>query len=103
MMMKMTEAELQVAVLDLGRRYGWVTYHVPDSRRVTARGCPDLIMINEAQSRVLFAELKNATGKLRPEQVFWLQVLKNAGIETHVWRPVDLQLVIPQVLKPKAK
>lgn len=96
----MTEAELQKAVVDLARRYGWITYHVPDSRRVTARGCPDLIMINEAQARVMFAELKTAKGKLRPEQTFWIGVLKAAGIEVHVWRPDDLVEVIPKVLRP---
>lgn len=100
-MQKMTEADLQKAVLDLARRYGWVTYHVPDSRRVTARGCPDLIMINELQARVMFAELKTATGKLRPEQVFWIGVLEAAGIEVHVWRPGDLLDVIPRSLRPR--
>jgi VRR-NUC domain len=95
-----TEAELQAAVMDLARRYGWITYHVPDSRRVTARGCPDLIMINEAQARVMFAELKAPKGKLRPEQTFWIGVLTAAGIEVHVWRPSDLAEVIPKILRP---
>lgn len=96
----MTEAELQRAVMDLARRYGWITYHVPDSRRVTARGCPDLIMINETQRRMMFAELKTSKGKLRPEQVFWIGVLKSAGIEVHVWRPDDLLETIPRALRP---
>jgi hypothetical protein len=98
-----TEAELQRAVLDLGKRYGWVSFHVPDSRRVTARGMPDLVMINEAQSRVLFAELKTTKGKLRPEQVFWLRVLGNAGVETAVWRPEDLIGVVPAALRPRSR
>lgn len=99
----MTEAELQKAVFDLAKRYGWVTFHVPDSRRVTARGCPDLIMINELQSRVMFAELKTAKGRLRPEQVFWIGVLEAANIEVHVWRPSDLVEVIPKVLRPRER
>lgn len=99
----MTEAELQRAVFDLARRYGWVIFHTPDSRRVTARGCPDLICINERQSRLLFAELKTTKGRLRPEQVFWIDVLKAANVEVHVWRPEDLQSVIPAVLKPNRR
>ncbi len=97
----MTEAELQAAVFDLARRYRWAVAHTPDSRRVTTRGVPDLIMINERQSRLLFAELKTAKGQLRPEQVFWLQVLKSAGVETAVWRPADLATVIPHTLRPR--
>lgn len=95
----MSESDLQASVMDLSRRLGWIVYHIPDSRRATARGVPDLIMINEAQSRVLFAELKTTSGKLRPEQMFWLHVLKNAGVETAVWRPEDLQYVIPNTLQ----
>jgi hypothetical protein len=94
---------LQKAVLDLARRHGWVSFHVPDSRRVTVRGMPDLVMINELQSRLMFVELKTRTGKLRPEQVFWLRVLDSAGVETHVWRPEDLQSVIPFALRPTKK
>jgi hypothetical protein len=97
-----TEAELQRAVMDLARRYGWVTYHVPDSRRVTARGCPDLILINETQARMMFAELKTSKGKLRPEQVFWIGVLRSAGTEVHVWRPEDLTTAIPASLRPRS-
>ena len=100
-MQEMTEADLQRSVMDLARRYGWVAYHVPDSRRATARGCPDLIMVNEGQTRVMFAELKTAKGKLRTEQVFWIGVLEAAGIEVHVWRPADLLDVIPRSLKPR--
>lgn len=94
----MTEAELQTAVIALAKRYGWIVYHVPDSRRATAKGCPDLIMINEKQSRVVFAELKTARGKLTPEQDLWLRVLAAAGVETAVWRPADL-LSIPGYLR----
>ena len=94
---------MQKAVVDLARRYGWLVYHVPDSRRATARGCPDLICLNESQARVMFAELKTEKGKIRPEQTFWIGVLKAAGIEVHVWRPSDLQETIPKVLRPPTR
>lgn len=98
-----TEAELQKAVVELARRFGWLVYHVPDSRRATARGCPDLICLNESQARVMFVELKTEKGKIRPEQTFWIGVLTAAGIEVHVWRPSDLQETIPKVLRPPAR
>ena len=94
----MTEAQLQRAVIQVAERLGWTVYHVPDSRRVTARGVPDLLMINERQSRTLFAELKTRTGKLRPEQDTWLRVLAASGIETAVWRPADLPEEVPRRL-----
>lgn len=96
----MTEAEFQAAVVDLARRLGWVVYHVPDSRRVTARGCPDLVMIHERQRRLIFAELKSAKGRLSEEQALWLRVLKTAGVEAYLWRPTDLGQVIPRCLSP---
>lgn len=98
----MSEAQFQAAVLELGRKMGWRVYHVPDSRRVTEKGFPDLAMISERQSRVVFAELKTARGKLTPEQVVWLRTLAAAGVETAVWRPADLRVVIPRYLRARS-
>lgn len=60
-------------------------------------------MINEIQSRLMFAELKTSKGKLRPEQIFWIGVLRSAGVEVHVWRPEDLPVTIPASLKPRSR
>lgn len=98
---RVSEAVFQRQVIELAKRFGWTVYHVPDSRRVTVRGCPDLIMINERQRRLMFAELKSATGRLTPEQKFWLRVLESAGVETAVWRPADLSREIPRRLRPR--
>lgn len=94
----MTEAQFQAAVIKLARTLGWRVFHVPDSRRVTERGMPDLTMIHEGQRRLVFAELKSAVGRLRPEQEVWLRVLREAGAEVHVWRPADLDEVVPAAL-----
>ena len=96
----MSEAQFQAAVIQLATAFGWKAYHVPDSRRVTERGFPDLTMINEKQCRLLFAELKSATGRLTSEQKLWLRVLDSAGVETAVWRPADLTGEIPRRLRP---
>lgn len=97
---RQSEADFQSQVMELARTMGWVVYHVPDSRRVTARGMPDLTMIHERQRRLLFAELKTEKGKATEEQLLWLRVLGTAGVEAHLWRPSDLRQVIPRCLSP---
>jgi hypothetical protein len=64
---------------------GWKTYHTYRSER-SDRGFPDLVIIRE---RVIFAELKTNTGTCSNEQAGWLWLLKNAGLETYLWRPRD--------------
>lgn len=47
-------------------------------------GFPDLVL---ARERVVFAELKSERGKVQPEQSDWLERLRAAGAEAHLWRP----------------
>jgi hypothetical protein len=94
----MTEAEFQAQVIELATLYGWLPGHHHDSRRQVrpgvfvgdklAAGIPDLILVRE---RAIWAELKTAKGKLRPEQVTWLDALAKAGAEIYLWRPSDLE------------
>ena len=75
---------------------GWRCYHTRDSRR-SEEGFPDLVMVRG--QRLIFAELKSAKGRLRPEQQEWLVALQRAqhqidslGHEepgVFVWRPSD--------------
>lgn len=82
-----TEAEFQRAVIELATHAGWLVYHPYDSRRSTP-GFPDLTLVKPSDGRVIFAELKTARGKLRPEQVVWLEALSAcAGVEVALWRP----------------
>lgn len=85
----MSEKNLQSAVEKLARFSGWLVYHTHDSRR-SQPGFPDLVMVSGKRGMVLYRELKSATGKLRPEQVTWLDELTAAGEDAGVWRPADL-------------
>ena len=96
----MAEKELQKNIRDLAKVMGWdFVYSIPDSRMATARGMPDLLMLKE--KRLLFAELKTQSGKLRLEQrqvLYLLEIIE--GVEVHVWRPSDwMDGTIERILK----
>lgn len=76
-------------VIAFAKRNGWLVYHVHYSQRSEA-GWPDLVL---ARDRIVYAELKAATGKLTVEQCKWMAALMRAGGEFHVWRPGDWPLV----------
>ena len=86
----MPEKELQAHVIDLAEALGWRWYHVHDSRR-SPSGFPDLCMCRSA--RLIFAELKAEWGRTRPDQVHWLNALREAGAETYIWRPSDIPTI----------
>lgn len=102
----MREADLQRSVVELARIFGWETMHVRPTlggRRhgwttsTTLKGWPDLTLIRPP--RLIFAELKSATGRLTPEQQSVMDLLSRCvGVETYVWRPGDLD-GIAQILK----
>ena len=82
----MSEADLQASVIDLARRTRWLYFHDNDSRRNKA-GLPDLLLVHPETGRVIFAELKSDTGKLRPEQKQWIDALVRGGHHVVTWRP----------------
>lgn len=91
-----TEADLLHTVTRLADAFGWIWHHSNDSRLATA-GLPDLVMVKAP--RVIFAELKKQDGRMRAEQLVWIEELKQcAGVEMYVWRPSDLA-AIEEVLR----
>lgn len=87
---------LQKSIIDLAHLYGWRVAHfsaVKDSRGVwrtpvkaDGKGFPDLILVRD---RLIAAEIKGDGDRLRPDQEEWISALKNAGVETYVWKPAD--------------
>lgn len=91
----LTEREFTSAVIELARLFGWRVAHFRPAQ--TARGWrtpvqgdgigfPDLTLVRE---RLILAELKTKRGKLSEKQTEWLDALRAAGVECHVWRPAD--------------
>lgn len=82
-----TEAQFQAQVMTLARLAGWLAYHPYDSR-LSEPGYPDLTLTRDG--RIIYAELKTARGRIRPEQRIWLTTLaKNPGVEVALWRPAS--------------
>ena len=55
-------------------------------------GWPDLVLV--APDRILFRELKSATGKLSPAQEAWGTRLTGVGCDWGVWRPADWDRIV---------
>jgi len=81
-----TEKEFQQTVVDMARLLGWRVYHTHDSRR-SEPGFPDLCLVRD---RIVFLELKTATGKVTPEQAGWISAITAAGGTALAVRPKDL-------------
>lgn len=93
---KMSERELQDAILDYATLRNWRTYHTFDSRH-SSSGFPDIILCR--RERLLAIELKSDTGRITGEQLAWLGSFADAGAETYVWRPADWPDVVEAVLR----
>jgi hypothetical protein len=92
-----TEAELQTNVRQVAKLGGWLTYHTNDSRR-SDKGFPDLVFVHPLSGRTVYAELKSAKGRIRPEQQQWIDALYRGGHEVYVWRPADWPVLVQRVL-----
>lgn len=53
---------------------------------------PDLEIVGKGQ--IIYAELKSVTGKLTVGQAEVLQLLAEAGAETHIWDPRDAEAIL---------
>lgn len=100
-LLTMKEADFTQAVIDLAHYRGWLVSHFRPAWSKKGwrtpvqgdKGFPDLVLARNGV--VLFVELKIGHEKLRPDQEKWGNALKTMV----VWRPPDLQEVIPAALR----
>lgn len=91
----MSERDFQRRVVELAVRHGWRVFHVHNSRR-SEPGWPDLAICRPGA--LILAELKTDTGKLRPEQTEWLELLRTVpGLTVRLWRPSDWAAVVTEL------
>lgn len=90
---RMTEADLQRAVIDLCKVLGLLVHHVRPARTKDGwrtpieghKGHPDLSVVGP--NGALIRELKSDVGRLTPEQRKWISAYQQAGVDADVWRP----------------
>ena len=75
----MPEKTLQATVMEMAKVFGWLAYHVLDSRK-TPPGFPDCVLVHPDRG-ILWRELKTAAGKVTPDQRKWLDTLTAAGAD----------------------
>ena len=89
--LSLTEAQFTTKIIDRARARGWLVHHGRPARMRDGQwrtpvqgdpGFPDLVMAKGG--RLVIAELKTQTGRLRPDQVLWL-----TAVGVVVWRPED--------------
>ena len=89
-----TEASFTKAVIDLAHVFKWRCAHFRPARTAQGwrtpvqgdgAGFPDLVLVR--RRTIIVAELK--VGKNRPtlDQQKWLDVFREAGVRTYLWRP----------------
>lgn len=105
-----SEAQLQASIIAAARELSW---WVADSRdrRKSEPSLPDLILVHPVQHRLVFMEVKSATGRLRPGtwtragrympgQREWLDALGTCPeVETYLIRPADLDWVYQMLVE----
>lgn len=88
-------------VIETARLFGWKVAHfraVETKRRgwqvpvaADGAGFPDLLLVRD---RIIAAELKSGSGRVRPDQREWLDRFATAGCEAYVWRDDDYDAVV---------
>lgn len=79
--------------------YGWRWCHYEPAVRQSGswatplrgdKGEPDYRAVRSG--RLVFVEIKGDGGRLTKEQKLWIADLVEAGVETYVWHPEDLEI-----------
>lgn len=94
--LRMSEAELQAAVLDSCAAFGWLVHHDRPARTQRGwrtavegnAGFPDLVIVHKVHG-CLFRELKGERGLVAPDQQEWLDALSATGADVGIWFPSD--------------
>jgi hypothetical protein len=101
MVTDLLEKDFTDNVVQLAKTLGWRVAHFRPAQTKHGwrtpmqgdKGFPDLVLAKDG--RVIFAELKSATGKLTKEQREWLDEFSGlpTSPETYVWRPHHLDSI----------
>lgn len=96
---RQSERAFMADVIREAKNRSWRVYHTHDSRKSTP-GFPDLVLVRD---RVIFAELKTATGRVEPAQQEWLDAITHAGVTSALWRPADWPTILETLNRDTTK
>lgn len=85
------EKDFQARVVELLVLHGWNVFSIPDSRRVTIKGYPDLTCWGP--KGFFWAELKREKGRLSPEQKLVHEQLRPTA-KVFVWKPSNFDEIV---------
>ena len=88
-MSALSEKQFQTHIRQYAENRGWLVYSIPDSRRCTSAGFPDLVLARN--NTILFRELKTDKGRISKDQRKWIEIMKNAGLSIEIWRPQQIK------------
>lgn len=100
---RISEATFTAQVIDLAQMYGYLVAHFRPALTAKGwrtavsgdgKGFPDIVALRLSDARLLVAELKAEGGRCTNEQTEWLNRMRNAGVETHVWRPSQMEEIV---------
>ena len=93
------EAAFQQRVVEVAQLYGWRVFSIPDSRRVSIAGWPDLTLFRKG--KLIFAELKREKGRVSEAQKMVMAELALIPCaEVYLWRPSDWDELV-RILKQR--
>ena len=86
---------LQRAIIQLARQLGWRVAHTPPIQTergwrtavsADGKGFPDLLLVRD---RVIVAEVKGDSDRMKPEQRDWLTAFRMANVMAYEWTPTQ--------------
>lgn len=87
---KRFQGQLEAAL----RLAGYWVFSIPDSRKATARGLPDVLALHPTKRVLLALECKAERTKVRPEQTVVLAMLAAVErIDARIVRPADWESI----------
>lgn len=100
---RLTETQFLLQVVELAALFGFASVHFRPAQTShgwrtpvqgpLGKGWPDLTLVRERDGRLIFAEIKDAKGKLSPEQQAVLAALRTTPAEVYLWRPADIDRI----------
>jgi hypothetical protein len=82
-----TEQQIQTDIMEYLRWKGWFVFKIHQQGKYCYKGISDLIAVKDGVT--IYVEVKNATGKLRPEQMKFMEDIERHGARYIVARSLD--------------